>query len=360
MLNFLVKLVVTTFTIRFTIGMFCLLLIGDNFDFYKYSFYTTPLLILTTGFFINSRFISPLNSFRTYVADLADGHFENRFQFQPNHEFTELASDLNHLAQKVDEMIQSERSMSANFAHEIRLPLTRMGLYLEFLKAETKASELVSALETEIHGLASLSNRLLKLAQWERGETKPRIQWISTFDFLNEIKKIMCPLTLVKPCQIRVLCDKDYRLPMEADGMQHAIENIIENAIRYTTAGSEILIECELDGEWGLIRVSDQGPGVPEEDLIRIFKRFERVEASRDRKSGGVGLGLSIAFAIVKSHGGTVCAYNRNPGLSVEIRIPANSNFQAKGKSVDDPVELSTGHEARRDWKQLSTQADVF
>jgi two-component system sensor histidine kinase CpxA len=101
------------------------------------------------------------------------------------------------------------------------------------------------------------------------------------------------------------------------------MENVIRNAIRYSPKESAIEISLARDDGRALVDVRDRGPGVPEEALPRLFDPFYRVETDRDRSSGGVGLGLSIARRAIELHHGAIRARNANPGLEVELQLPA-------------------------------------
>src|SRR5262249_33549007 len=119
--------------------------------------------------------------------------------------------------------------------------------------------------------------------------------------------------------------------------LHSAVENVVRNATRYTADGSTVKVRAERSGSDALIRVSDCGPGVPDSELDRIFRPFYRIDDSRGRSTGGVGLGLAITEQAVRLHGGSVEAYNLpEGGLLVEIRIPlAGSDHRVIGSSRD-------------------------
>jgi two-component system sensor histidine kinase CpxA len=114
----------------------------------------------------------------------------------------------------------------------------------------------------------------------------------------------------------------------DAELLRRSIENVLRNAIRYTPADSAITIEVLRQGDKALVRIRDRGPGVPEEALPRLFDAFYRVEPDRNRNSGGIGLGLSIARRAVELHKGTIRARNADPGLEVTIALPAEAGYQ--------------------------------
>jgi signal transduction histidine kinase len=112
------------------------------------------------------------------------------------------------------------------------------------------------------------------------------------------------------------------RVKGSSELLRSAIENVIRNAVRYTAQGTAVEVALVCPGDSAMITVQDHGPGVPESDLEHIFEPFYRVSEARERSSGGVGLGLSIADRTVKLHNGTVKAQNANGGLKVTLELP--------------------------------------
>ena len=111
-------------------------------------------------------------------------------------------------------------------------------------------------------------------------------------------------------------CDWDWML------VERAFDNLLRNAIRFAPAGSELLIGAAISGESAELWVQDQGPGVPEEELLRIFDPFTQVDSARDHAAGGYGIGLALVKRIVELHDGSVLAENRFPGLRITMRLP--------------------------------------
>ncbi len=105
--------------------------------------------------------------------------------------------------------------------------------------------------------------------------------------------------------------------------LRSAIENVLRNASRYTPKGTKVEVALHLEQQSAVLTIRDFGEGVPDEELEKLFRPFYRISASRDRKSGGIGLGLAIAESAVSNHGGTIRAANTGNGLEVEIRLPA-------------------------------------
>ncbi|MGH9614383.1 MAG: sensor histidine kinase, partial [Bryobacteraceae bacterium] len=125
-----------------------------------------------------------------------------------------------------------------------------------------------------------------------------------------------------KNCALELKADSPLHIAGDAELLRRAIENVVRNAIRYSPKDSTVEIRAETRGAQARIIVRDQGPGVPEEALARIFDPFYRVESDRNRVTGGVGLGLSIARRAITLHEGKLEARNANPGLLVTMDLP--------------------------------------
>jgi two-component system sensor histidine kinase CpxA len=177
-------------------------------------------------------------------------------------------------------------------------------------------------IQKEADRLNSLIKQMLEVTRTEREPSRMKTAHLRLDELVEE---------LVDDCSIEARghgCALDLKsagaVQIDGDGelLRRAIENVMRNAIRYAPADSKVEVGLENGGGWAKIRVRDYGPGVPEEALPRLFDPFYRVEEDRDRRSGGVGLGLSIARRAVELHKGKLRASNASPGLLVEIELP--------------------------------------
>jgi signal transduction histidine kinase len=130
---------------------------------------------------------------------------------------------------------------------------------------------------------------------------------------------------LFRGCGIRVEGELSREVSGDHELLRRAVENVLRNAIRYSPERSSIEVRLAESPHGATIAIRDYGPGVPEQSLTQIFEPFFRVEEARDEETGGIGLGLSIAMRAVRLHRGTICAQNADPGLRVQITIPAAS-----------------------------------
>ena len=256
------------------------------------------------------------------------GEFEERVPIRRNDEIGGIAETFNQLANRVQFLIDTERKMTANLGHEIRTPLTRMMLHLNNVKERVEIDESVLLLENEIRNLSTIASKLLKLAQLERDEFKPQLEVINLNEFIHKIARKMQGIAKSQSCRIEVISSETLNYQTDKDLLEMVLDNILDNAIHYSVSNSIIQVIAQLNlepqGEAVEIIVRDQGPGVPETEIEKIFEQYERLKSARERKAGGSGIGLAICRTVISSLGGTIMARNLNPGFEIRIRLFRN------------------------------------
>jgi two-component system phosphate regulon sensor histidine kinase PhoR len=200
----------------------------------------------------------------------------------------------------------------ANVSHELRTPVSNIKGYTETLlegaiSDEKNAGQFLKIINEDSERLETLISDLLDLARLESGKLALDIGECDTRAFVENCIKEMTSKAETKNVQISPAIEKDIK-HMKADPMRLAqcMRNLIDNAVKYTHRGDTIKVSAENDDGFIRISVRDNGPGIGEEHLPRIFERFYRVDKARSRELGGTGLGLSIVKHIVTEHGGTV------------------------------------------------------
>jgi two-component system sensor histidine kinase CpxA len=248
-------------------------------------------------------------------------------------ELAELMRDFDQMAERIESLVEAQSRLLKDVSHELRSPLARLSVALG-LARHRAAPELESALnriELETDRLNQLIQRLLTISRLETGTDGLHRTRLSLRELVAQVAH---DAEYETPGRCRVSADAsdEYLVDADPDLLRSAIENVVRNATRYTADGTtvEIRLERESANPAGdiVVRVLDSGPGVPPQDLERIFQPFYRLDDARNRQTGGAGLGLSIADRAVRLHGGLVRASNRpGGGLEVEIRIPAAPEF---------------------------------
>jgi signal transduction histidine kinase len=220
------------------------------------------------------------------------------------------------------------RDFVANVSHELRTPLTAVRGYVEALMEDSlepaKQRAFLEVIDRHTARMERLVRDLLRLARLDAQQETAEVQSIDVAalfqsaltDFADRIegRKLQVDI-MVKPAAAHIEADPNK--------MHDALRNLIENAVNYSGEGSRIELEAQADGERVVLSVCDDGPGIPDADLGRVFERFYRVDTSRTRDPGGTGLGLSIVRHLVELHGGKLSAANRPEGGAVfTISLP--------------------------------------
>jgi two-component system sensor histidine kinase CpxA len=218
-------------------------------------------------------------------------------------------------------------------SHELRSPLARLEFAVELARNGSGKHESFDRIQREVERLSALVAELLQVTRAEGDFESRQLEEISMPALLEELTEDCKMESEAHKCRLAVSADGGLLVRGDRELLRRAIENVLRNAIRFAPEQSAVEIALEQRDGKAITSVRDYGPGVPEESLPNLFKPFFRVEADRNRNSGGVGLGLSIAERAVAVHGGTIRARNVHPGLLVEIELPV-ARVIADGKTV--------------------------
>lgn len=272
--------------------------------------------------------VNPMKKIERAMRQFKSGQFDVRINIKSKDELGTIAGAFNELADRIEVMIHSERRLRANIGHEIKTPLARVMLHLTNVADHVDVENSLKMIEQEVLELSAISEKLLKLAQIERGEFKPVFEKFDLNQLIQDSVKKMQIIANRQNCRILTEPCQPILVNSERGLLDTALVNIIENALRYSFAKSNIQVLINQPDNFKTVEilVRDQGPGVPEADLHRIFQPFERTDESRNRNAGGTGLGLAICSTIVEHLGGKITARNLTPGFEVCISLPATAD----------------------------------
>jgi two-component system, OmpR family, phosphate regulon sensor histidine kinase PhoR len=216
----------------------------------------------------------------------------------------------------------------ANVSHELRTPLSVVQGYVETLregawKEEKSALEFLEIIDKNVRRLSAIVNDLLDLSKLESGGHVIEPRPVDLRALVERVAEAFRPVAARRGQELRVEVAPGSGT-FEADGglIERALSNLVDNALKYTPEGGRIRIWGGRDGDSAVMSVEDNGMGIPEGDLARIFERFYRVDKSRSRDLGGTGLGLSIVKHILQLHGGTVTVKSSPAGSTFTLRLP--------------------------------------
>ncbi|VEF46072.1 PAS/PAC sensor signal transduction histidine kinase [Bacillus freudenreichii] len=228
-----------------------------------------------------------------------------------------------------EEKIEAERrEFVANVSHELRTPLTTMRSYLEALadgaiEDKELAPRFLNVTQNETERMIRLVNDLLKLSKMDSKDYEINRAWV---DFVTFFNHIIDRFEMTKERQIifkRVFPDKAVFVQIDEDKLTQVIDNIISNALKYSPEGGKVTFRLKLLDDMIEISISDQGLGIPKENLEKVFERFYRVDKARTRRLGGTGLGLAIAKEMIGAHGGDIWARSvEGKGTTIIFTLP--------------------------------------
>lgn len=222
----------------------------------------------------------------------------------------------------------------ANVSHEIKTPLTAIKGFVETLQEsgpedEAQRAKFLSIIERQAVRLEALVDDLLTLSRLEQesSESSLKLRQARPLDIISSAIQLCEPLAEEKGIAISLSCLEDLYLEMDPSLMEQAVFNLLENAVKYSEKGKKVSVDASLQGEELVIRVHDEGIGIPKDHLPRVFERFYRVDKARSRESGGTGLGLAIVKHIVQAHGGRVTAESEpGKGSIFKVYLPVKSD----------------------------------
>lgn len=288
---------------------------------------------------------SPTARLRRAAQQMAAGDLSVRVGAQMGNrrdELADLASDFDVMAERIQALLVAERRLLGDISHELRSPLARMQVALELAdqSADQSTREYLQRIEREGARLNDLIGQLLLLTRLETAAVETHREKIDLSQLISEVAADADFEARRHNRGVRITQSADAQTLGNKELLRRAIENVARNAARYTSENTVVEIALQRQAgciaqagstpsldkgaqDCAFISIRDFGAGVPEESLAKIFDPFYRIASARDRQSGGVGLGLSIAARAVRFHGGEIIARNvEGSGLLVEMRLP--------------------------------------
>jgi len=284
--------------------------------------------------FLLARYLTaPVVSLRAATQKLAAGDLSARASppegLRRHDEMADLVRDFDAMAERLEKLVGAQSRLLNDISHELRSPLSRLNVALALARKRSgpEAQNALERIDLESNRLNGLIERLLTVARLEGSDDAVRKSAVRLEELVQEIAEDADFEAQSRNCHVRVHIADDCMVIGSAPLLYSAIENVVRNATRYTREGTEVEVRLEQGsgpaGPEAVLRVTDSGPGVPEDALDKLFRPFYRIDDARGRQTGGVGLGLAITERAVGLHGGTVRAANRpQGGLMVEIRLP--------------------------------------
>lgn len=267
---------------------------------------------------------SPLREMATAASHMAEGHWRGRVTDTSADEVGELARAFNAMADELAVVDRMRKDLIANVSHELRTPISALQARLENLVDGVEAPDpaLLRSMLDQTERLGRLVAQLLDLSRLEVGAVPLRREVLDVAPLLEAVAdeaRLQAPgrriETTVEPPDLSVLADPDR--------VHQVLANLTDNALRHGPADRPVRLAAATSERHVVLTVTDEGPGIPESEVERVFERFYRADSVRPGTSGGAGLGLSIARWIVDLHGGDIHVTSNTPsGCSMVCRLP--------------------------------------
>jgi len=300
---------------------------GAQNSFTATNWYITAAVTLLGGilaYFVSGRALRPLRTFVAQVEKVQPNNLADmKITEEVLPEFRQFSDSFNQMLERLDEGFTAQRQFTGNAAHELRTPLALMQAQVELFSAEhpdvlPETADFLRLLREQTERMTQMTRTLLEMCGLQ---AVPCTDHIELGPMVDEIFADLAPLA--EKNNITLERDGDGVMTGSDTLIYRLLFNLTENAIKYNRPGGSVRLSVTPEPEKLLIRVSDTGRGIPERFQRSIFQPFFRVDKSRSREYGGVGLGLSLVWEIVKLHGGTVCVENSSEaGITVAVSLP--------------------------------------
>lgn len=302
--DFVTKLTLSTGALAFFIGLIALLL----------------------GLVLGKRISSPLTNLSAAIHKLAQGQLDERITLQGDSEFIQLGKDFNLMAHKLENAEINRRRLTADISHELRTPLTFLRGQLEGMQTASIPidAENITLLQDEVIRLSHLVKELDNLSMAENHAVSLKL---SSFP-LSELLERLTPVNLAmqdKGITFSIDAEDITDICADHDRLLQILLNLLSNALHHTGQDGKVTLAIRRFKECLRFAISDNGPGIPPENLPHVFERFYRVDDSRNRREGGMGLGLAIAKAYVEAHRGQIWVESSpGTGTTFYFTLPQN------------------------------------
>ena len=298
------------------------------------SIYVTGLLLIASfigSFLIGYIIIHSISRISRTARRIVDGDFSERILTRATDadEMSQLAGDLNHMLDRIEALITSQRQVTNNIAHDLRSPLNRMRNRMEVALLDRNSSvgelrEVIADSVEDAENLLKTFNALLNIAQVE-SRAKDDFKHESLSAICDDLAELYDVMTEEGEHTFEAHIERGLDIMGNRQLIAQGITNLLDNAVKYTPSGGHITLTAVQRGENIHVSVDDNGHGIPPDKRDEVLKRFVRLDSARS--TPGNGLGLSLVSAIVALHNGSLQLHDNKPGLRIEITLPSETAY---------------------------------
>src|SRR3989475_521493 len=281
---------------------------------------TATLLAVIAGLLLARRLSHPLQELHDAVTGVAAGNLQQEVGLRGGGELEDVASAFNTMAHRLRESERQRQELLAAVAHELRTPLSIIEGNLEAMLDGVRepTPDLIATLHTQSALLSQLITDLRDLSLADARQLSLRRRPVDLTALCRESVDAMGLWIEERKVTVQVSGEGNTTAEVDPDRLRQVVQNLLHNAVRFTPAGGRVRITvretAREQNQWVALEVEDEGPGIPAENLTRVFEPFYREDPSRSRASGGTGMGLAVVRLLVQVHGGDVRAENRPAG----------------------------------------------
>lgn len=283
--------------------------------------------VLVLSLVLSRALTKKISKLLTAIRQVREGAYSHRAEISGRDEIAQIGEEFNSLTDRLQTTENARRRFVSDASHELKTPLAAIRLLTDSILQTDNidldtAREFVADIGQEAERLSRITEDLLRLTRLDSGV----LDQPTAVDVLPVLEQVMRMMSLVaqeKGVNLTYEATEGCMVLATKDEIHQVIYNLTDNAVKYSASGAGVQVSLGMEDNQVVLSVADNGVGIPEEDLPRIFERFYRVDKARSRAAGGTGLGLSIVSDTVKRRGGTVSAANRPQGGAVfTVRWP--------------------------------------
>lgn len=290
------------------------------------------------GYVLSGMMLRPVRDITDTAAEISASNLGKRINYEgPRDELWALSQTFDSMVDRLEHSFERQRQFVQDASHELRTPLAAIRTNIEVTEMDPEVTaaeyrDLVNTIKGQTDRLTRLSEDLLLLTREDNDRVEP--EPVDLGALASEVLRELRPLAASRGVELKSSLQPALEVETVPDLLYRCVFNLVDNAIKYSGAGTTASVATALKDGTVVVEVADSGPGIAPEDLDRIFDRFYRVDKGRSRREGGTGLGLAIVKELLESIGGTVKASSRiGQGSTFTITLP----LVAQGNGTQPP-----------------------
>lgn len=279
------------------------------------------VVVLVLSMVLSRALTRKIGRLLTAIRQVREGAYSHRAEIPGRDEIAQIGQEFNSLTDRLQKTENARRRFVSDASHELKTPLAAIRLLTDsILQTEdidaATTREFVADIGKEAERLSRITEDLLRLTRLDSGVLDPPAR-VDVLPVLEQVMRMMTLVAQERKAELTYDAAGECTVLATRDEIHQVIYNLTDNAVKYSGTGGIVQVSLRREGDWVVLSVADNGPGIPEEDINRVFERFYRVDKARSRSAGGTGLGLSIVSDTVKKRDGSVEAANRPGGGAV-------------------------------------------